>query len=260
MPTTDGGFVRVAAVGDIHLGTDCSGLLRPAFSVLPECADLLLLAGDLTRHGTVEEAEVVAREVADIGVPVVAVLGNHDYHAGEEKAVAAALSAVGVTVLEGEAAMFPVAGHTVGVAGTKGFCGGFVGRCAGEFGEPEMKALVRESRRTADGLNTALGELADADCAVRIALTHFAPVPDTLAGEPLEIYPFLGSYLLAEAIDSSGADLAVHGHAHHGTEHGMTVGGVRVRNVAQPVIDRAFALYQLPLGGNGRADLGVHRG
>lgn len=241
--------VRVAAVGDIHLSADCEGLLRPAFSVLPECADLLLLAGDLTRHGTAEEAAVVAGEVRECGVPVVAVLGNHDYHSGQEAEVTGVLRDAGVAVLEGEATVVPVDGFEVGVAGAKGFCGGFVGRSAGEFGEPEMKDFVRATRRSAERLAGALAELTDGTCAVRIALTHFAPVPDTLAGEPLEIYPFLGSYLLAEAIDSTGADLAVHGHAHLGTEHGLTAGGVRVRNVAQPVIGRAFALYQLPVDG-----------
>ncbi len=109
-----------------------------------------------------------------------------------------------------------------------------------------MKEFVRYTRRTADGLHSALKNLSEWDCDVRIALTHFSPVPDTLAGEPLEIYPFLGSYLLAEAIDTGGADLAVHGHAHAGTEHGMTSGGVRVRNVAQPVIGQAFHVYHLP--------------
>ncbi|MEV5969600.1 metallophosphoesterase [Streptomyces sp. NPDC051921] len=243
----------MAAVGDIHLSADCAGLLRPAFSVLPDCADLLLLAGDLTRHGLATEAEVVAGEVREIGVPVVAVLGNHDYHSDEEAAVSRVLSAAGVSVLEGDAVVIGVGGRKVGVAGTKGFCGGFVGRSAGEFGEPEMKAFVRTTRRSAERLTAALGDLSAGGCAVRIALTHFSPVPDTLAGEPLEIYPFLGSYLLAEAIDTAGADLAVHGHAHLGTEHGMTAGGVRVRNVAQPVIGRAFALYRLPVDGQGAA-------
>ncbi|MEU8525969.1 metallophosphoesterase [Streptomyces sp. NPDC048629] len=237
----------MAAVGDIHLGPDCSGLLRPAFETLPECADVLLLAGDLTRHGTVAEAEVVAEEVRDLGVPVVAVLGNHDYDADQQAGVARTLEAAGVAVLEGRGARLPVGEHLVGIAGVKGFCGGFAGRSAGEFGEPEMKLFVRTSRLAADALRQALDGLADDGCRVRIALTHFAPVPDTLAGEPVEIYPFLGSYLLAEAMDRAGADLAVHGHAHLGTEHGMTAGGVPVRNVAQPVIDRAFALYDLAL-------------
>ncbi|MCZ9343186.1 metallophosphoesterase, partial [Streptomyces sp. TRM76130] len=120
-------------------------------------------------------------------------------------------------------------------------------RSAGEFGEPVMKEFVRTTRRSADALCAALKDLEGRGCAARIALTHFSPVADTLAGEPPEIYPFLGSYLLAEAIDTAGADLAVHGHAHLGSEHGMTAGGVRVRNVAQPVIKQAFGVYRLTL-------------
>ncbi|MEV5518035.1 metallophosphoesterase [Streptomyces flaveolus] len=238
-------MIRVAAVGDIHMGLDSQGLLRPAFETLPDCADLLLLAGDLTRHGTPEEARVVAREVRGLPVPVVAVLGNHDHHDEQPEKVTAILQDAGVTVLEGEATVVECAGNRVGIAGTKGFGGGFVGRSAGEFGEPVMKEFVRTTRRSADSLHAALKELDDQGCAVRVALTHFSPVADTLAGEPPEIHPFLGSYLLAEAIDTAGADLAVHGHAHLGTEHGMTSGGVRVRNVAQPVIRRAFNVYQL---------------
>lgn len=245
----DGPVVRVAAVGDIHLSPDCRGLLRPAFATLPGRADVLLLAGDLTRHGTVPEAEVVADEVRDLGVPVVAVLGNHDYHSEREADVARVLTDAGVIVLEGDHVLLPVHGGRVGIAGVKGFCGGFAGRSAGEFGEREMKEFVRASRRGAERLRQALAGMPVDGCGARIALTHFAPVPDTLAGEPVEIYPFLGSYLLAEVIDEAGVDLAVHGHAHLGTEHGTTAGGIRVRNVAQPVIRRAFALYHLPLAG-----------
>jgi Icc-related predicted phosphoesterase len=238
-------MIRVAAVGDIHMGPDSQGLLRPAFDTLPDCADLLLLAGDLTRHGTPEEARVVAQEVRGLPVPVVAVLGNHDHHDEQPEKVTAILQEADVTVLEGEGTIVECDGTRVGIAGTKGFCGGFVGRSAGEFGEPLMKEFVRYTRRSADGLRAALEELDREGCDVRVALTHFSPVADTLAGEPPEIYPFLGSYLLAEAIDTAGADLSVHGHAHMGTEHGMTAGGVRVRNVAQPVIRRAFNVYQL---------------
>ncbi|MFF0553037.1 metallophosphoesterase [Streptomyces sp. NPDC004311] len=248
-------MIRVAAVGDIHLGPDSAGTLRPSFDALGECADLLLLAGDLTRHGTREEARVVASEVAGLAVPVVAVLGNHDYQSDQPDVVTAELVAGGVHVLEGDGVMLGVRGVTVGVAGTKGFGGGFAGRSATEFGEPEMKAFIRYSRTCAEGLGRALRELRAGGSALRVALTHFSPVPDTLAGEPPEIYPFLGSYLLAEAIDGAGADLAVHGHAHLGTEHGMTAGGVRVRNVAMPVIDRAFAVYHLsPHGGGTQED------
>ncbi|WP_371667609.1 metallophosphoesterase [Streptomyces sp. NBC_00289] len=238
-------MIRVAAVGDIHMGADSQGLLRPAFDTLGECADLLLLAGDLTRHGTPEEARVVAQEVRALPVPVVAVLGNHDHHDEQPEKVTAILQDAEVTVLEGESTIVECGGTRVGIAGTKGFGGGFVGRSAGEFGEPLMKEFVRYSRRCADSLRGALEELDGQGCAVRVALTHFSPVADTLAGEPPEIHPFLGSYLLAEAIDTAGAELAVHGHAHMGTEHGMTAGGVRVRNVAQPVIRRAFNVYQL---------------
>ncbi|MFH7340302.1 metallophosphoesterase [Streptomyces sp. KHY 26] len=239
-------MIRVAAVGDIHMGPDSQGTLRSSFETLPECADVLLLAGDLTRHGTPEEAAVVAREIKDLGVPVVAVLGNHDHHDERPEEVTAILRDAGAHVLEGQATVVTAGDARIGVAGTKGFGGGFVGRCAGEFGEPLMKEFVRYTRRCADALHAALKDLEQRGPDVRIALTHFSPVPDTLAGEPPEIYPFLGSYLLAEAIDTAGADLAVHGHAHAGTEHGMTTGGIRVRNVAQPVIGRAFHVYHLP--------------
>ncbi|MFI2433538.1 metallophosphoesterase [Streptomyces sp. NPDC018693] len=244
-------MIRVAAVGDIHMGPDSQGLLRPSFDTLGDVADLLLLAGDLTRHGSRAEAEVVAREIKDLPVPVVAVLGNHDHHEGRPDEVTAVLTEAGAQVLEGDATVVTCEGGArVGVAGTKGFGGGFVGRCAGEFGEPVMKEFVAYSRRRADGLRDALEDLEEQGCDLRIALTHFSPVADTLAGEPLEIYPFLGSYLLAEAIDTAGADLAVHGHAHLGTEHGMTTGGVKVRNVAQPVIGRAFHVYHLRADGS----------
>ncbi|WP_282700604.1 metallophosphoesterase [Streptomyces sp. CC219B] len=239
-------MIRIAAVGDIHMGPESQGVLRPAFETLPDCADVLLLAGDLTRHGTPDEARVVAREITDLGVPVVAVLGNHDHHDERPEEVTAVLKDAGAHVLEGEETVVTGDGTRIGVAGTKGFGGGFVGRCAGEFGEPIMKEFVRYTRRCADALHLSLKRLAEQDCDVTVALTHFSPVPDTLAGEPPEIYPFLGSYLLAEAIDEGGADLAVHGHAHLGTEHGMTSGGVKVRNVAQPVIGRAFHVYHLP--------------
>lgn len=237
--------IRVAAVGDIHLGTASEGVLRPAIQSLRECADVLLLAGDLTRHGTADEARVVAGELADAPVPVVAVLGNHDYHGEQPEQIVQILEEQGVRTLEGEAAVLDLGGFRLGVAGTKGFGGGFPGRALEAFGEPEIKAFARRSEACAEGLRAALDELKSADCDFRIALTHYSPVPETLAGESPEIFPFLGSYLLAQAIDEGGADLAVHGHAHSGCEQGMTNGGVRVRNVAQPLIRRAFALFHL---------------
>ncbi len=226
----------------MHLGTDSVGALRPALAELPHRADVLLLAGDLTRHGTVDEARVVAMEFVDVGVPVLAVLGNHDHHSDAEVEIAKLLTDHGITVLEGESAVVHVHGQTVGVAGTKGFGGGFTGKCASVFGERQMREFASHSVDLAQSLHEALTEL---HTDVTVALTHYSPVTDTLHGEPREIYPFLGSYLLGEAIDDCGADLALHGHAHAGTERGTTPGGTRVRNVAQPVIRAAFAVYDL---------------
>ena len=233
-------MIRVAAVGDIHVGTECEGRLKDCFDEVHEHADLLLLAGDLTRCGTPDEAAVLAGELADIQVPVVAVLGNHDLHADAGDEVVTTIEQVGVHVLDGTATVVDVDGVSVGIAGTKGFGGGFPGASGSEFGEPEMKAFMRHSRTVACGLQDALSVLATD---VRIALLHYAPVEETLRGERLEIYPFLGCWLLAEAIDVAGADVAFHGHAHRGAERGVTPGGVRVRNVAQPVLGHPYRVY-----------------
>ena len=235
-------MIRIAAVGDVHVGADSRGMLRPGFETLRERADVLLLAGDLTRCGTPDEASVLVDEVRDVGVPVVAVLGNHDHHSGRVKELVAVLRGGGITVLDGSSTVVEAGGHRLGIAGSKGFGGGFAGACASEFGEPEMKAFVGHTKALADRLHGALSSL---DTDFRVALLHYAPVPDTLAGERPEIFPFLGSYLLAEAVDKAGADLVVHGHAHGGTEKGVTAAGVHVRNVAQPVIRQAYALYCL---------------
>lgn len=235
-------MIRIAAVGDIHLGADNVDAFRESVRTAEDDADLLLLAGDLSRHGEVEEAELVCRSVSELDLPVVAVLGNHDHHAGCAEAFADQLASSGITVLEGSSTVVDVDGTTVGIAGAKGFGGGFAGACASDFGEPEMKAFVRHTKGIADQLCRTLAAL---DTDLRIALLHYSPVEDTLRGERLEIFPFLGSYLLAEAIDGAGADLALHGHAHAGVEHGMTVGGTRVRNVAMPVIRSSYRVYEL---------------
>jgi Icc-related predicted phosphoesterase len=234
--------VRVAAVGDVHIGVDGAGTLRPLLEPLPDEADVLLLAGDLTRHGDPAEAEVLAGELDGLGVPVISVLGNHDHHGGCPDQVAEVLEHVGVTILEGTATTLAVDGITLGVAGTKGFGGGFTGSCGSEFGEEEMKAFMRLSRLLADRLEAALQTL---ETDLRVALLHYSPVDGTLEGEPLEIYPFLGSSLLATAIDRAGADFAFHGHAHAGSESGATPGGVPVDNVAYPVIRRPYRLRHL---------------
>lgn len=235
-------MIRVAAVGDIHLGETYAGRLRPHLAGVANRADLLLVAGDLTRRGRRAQAEIVAGELRDLGLPTLAVLGNHDHESDDGAGVAAVLEAAGIPVLEGRGLVVEIDGVRVGVAGVKGFGGGFPGAICADFGEPETKAFIRHSKQRAAVLLDVLQRL---DCDVKIALTHYAPVADTLVGERLEIYPFLGCGYLADAIDQSGAHLAVHGHAHAGVEQGCTPGGVPVRNVAQPVLRRPYALYQL---------------
>ncbi|MFI5936894.1 metallophosphoesterase [Actinoplanes sp. NPDC051494] len=236
-------MIRIAAVGDVHVDKDVLGRYRPALDQLPGVADALLIAGDLTRHGTVDEAKCMAEEFGGLAVPVVVVLGNHDHQSDQQSQVTDVLRDAGLTVLEGEGTVLTINGHRLGIAGAKGFGGGFAGACASSFGEREMKNFVGTSEAAAEKLGAALRGLEGCDALV--ALTHYAPVPETLTGEPLEIYPFLGSYLLGQAIDSAPTALALHGHAHHGSERGRTPGGVPVRNVAHPVIKQAYNVYQL---------------
>jgi len=235
-------MIRIAAVGDVHVDKDVLGRFRPALEQLPGRADALLVAGDLTRHGTVEEARCFATEFGGLGVPVVVVLGNHDHQSDQQSRITEVLAESGMTVLEGDATVLEVRGHRLGIAGVKGFGGGFAGACASNFGEREMKDFVGTTEAVAAKLADALRTV---QCDALVALTHYAPVPDTLLGEPLEIYPFLGCYQLGKAIDSAPTALALHGHAHHGAERGRTAGGVPVRNVAHPVIKQAYNVYQL---------------
>ena len=195
-------MIRIAAVGDLHYGAGSQDILRPSLLHLPDRADLLLLAGDLTRCGGTEEVRVLADDLRGLPIPMVAVLGNHDYHADREEDVRRVLEGVGVIVLEGEAVTLDIDGARIGIAGTKGFGGGFRGAHASDFGEPEMKAFVAHTKMLSDRLERALTDL-EAD--LRIALLHYSPIETTLEGERLEIYPFLGSYLLAEAVDNAGA-------------------------------------------------------
>jgi Icc-related predicted phosphoesterase len=232
--------IRVAAVADLHLAEDSAVAWRAALAPVSSEADALLLGGDLTRTGTVEEAKAVAFALESVEVPVLAVLGNHDHHAGQVDALSSILAAGGVRVLEGSSAVLEVGAARIGVAGSKGFGGGFENACGSEFGEAEMKAFIGHTRALAERLRGALAALRSD---VRIALLHYAPIPGTLRGERLEIYPFLGSHLLAQAVDGAGADLVLHGHAHAGSEKGATPGGVPVRNVAQPVIRSAYRVF-----------------
>jgi Icc-related predicted phosphoesterase len=249
--------IRVAAIGDLHIGDDGHAQWRDALKPVSDDADLLLLAGDLTRIGTVREATVMASALELVSIPIFAVLGNHDYHGGCGEEICRILAGRGVRVLEGSAATLRVGDARIGIAGTKGFGGGFANACGSDFGEPEMKAFIRHTVALATRLRSALESL---DVDLRVALLHYSPIPATLRGEHLQIYPFLGSYLLGEAIDAAGADLVVHGHAHSGSERGVTPGGVSVRNVAQPVIHSAYRVYCLNgRGGIECADPGANR-
>ncbi|MGH2813002.1 MAG: metallophosphoesterase family protein [Actinomycetota bacterium] len=239
-------MITVAAAADLHYGLDSTGVITPFLEDIKAHADLLLLAGDMTMYGDPAEAKVLAEEIGGFDLPVVAVLGNHDYHQGLQDAIRGILEGAGVQVIEGESAFVEVDGAEVAVAGVKGFCGGFAGACAAEFGEAEMRGFVAHSRQCAESLEHAL---ASAQGQVKVALLHYSPVEETLRGERLEIYPFLGSYLLAEAIDRAGADVVFHGHAHAGAERGVTPGGIPVRNVAQPVIGHPYGLFRFGAGG-----------
>jgi Icc-related predicted phosphoesterase len=235
-------MIRVAAVGDLHFGADLAGAIRPHLEGLADQADVLLLAGDLTRVGDPDEAKALSKELEGSPVPVLAVLGNHDYHSDRQNDVRKVLESSGAIVLEGEGVVLDLAGTRLGVAGAKGFGGGFVGASGSDFGEPEMKAFVRHTKEVAARLEAALAGL---EVEPRVALLHYSPTEQTLQGERLEIFPFLGSYLLGEAVDRAGASLVLHGHAHRGTEKGVTPGGTPVRNVAQTVIHRPFNVYAL---------------
>ncbi|WP_322755956.1 metallophosphoesterase family protein [Frankia sp. Cas3] len=238
-------MVTIAAVGDLHIGAGAGPRLRTLFERAADEADMFLLAGDLTEGGELAQAAAVCEVFGGLDLPVIAVLGNHDHHDGRQATITEMLSRAGVTVLDGSTVTVPSDGTTVGIAGAKGFAGGFTSRSAESFGEDEMKSFARHGEQCAQTLRAALAEL---DTQWRIVLTHYAPVPDTLDGEPLELFPFLGSHHLGAAIDSSAVRvaLAVHGHAHYGRERGFTPGGTPVRNVAAPVIAAPYAVYRLP--------------
>ena len=212
-------------------------------------ADLILLAGDLTQHGQVDEVCVVADACRDLDVPIVAVLGNHDWQSDRTGDLARALAGAGVVVLERTHTILPVAGVSVGVAGVKGFVGGFVQQWA-NFGEPLFRQAYAETTADVDGLEAGLRAIES--CAVRIALLHYSPVEATLVGEPERLWLVLGADRLAGPIRDHRPDLVVHGHAHRGSFEG-DVDGVPVYNVAVHVIGREFWVFELPCDGTRQA-------
>ncbi|HZP39920.1 MAG TPA: metallophosphoesterase [Candidatus Binatia bacterium] len=225
--------MRVAAIADVHCTRASAGTLRPLFRAAAAGADVLALCGDLTAWGLPEEAIVLARELDDLAVPVLAVLGNHDFEVGAMAEITRIVGAAGVRVLDGDAAEV----RGVGFAGVKGFGGGFGAHQLQAWGEDAIKSFVQEAVAEATKLEAALAGLATPE---RVALLHYAPIPDTCAGEPPEIYPFLGSSRLEDPLDRLPVAAVFHGHAHAGQPEGRTRGGVPVYNVAAPVLERAF--------------------
>ncbi|MBP2229043.1 Icc-related predicted phosphoesterase [Azospirillum agricola] len=234
--------LTVAAIGDIHVGETTAHPYRELFHEIAGRADVLALAGDLTNHGKPREAEILAEDLRAIGIPVVAVLGNHDHECGQSEESQRILEQAGVRFLDGA----PQEIHGVGFAGVKGFGGGFGNRMLDSFGEPAIKQFVHESVNEAMRLESALRQL---ETERIVVVLHYAPIAATVEGEPTEIFPFLGSSRLAETIDRFETVRAVvHGHAHHGTYSGHTLRGTPVYNVAQTIpkdTGRPYALIEV---------------
>ncbi len=229
------GLVRVAAVGDIHLGRAAYGPpIQTLFAPVAELADVLVLCGDLTDRGEPEEGRQLGRTLATVGVPVVAVLGNHDHESGKVPELSKILTEAGVQVLDGGDA---VEIQGVGFAGVKGFAGGFGRRALGPWGEEIIKMFVREAVEEALKLETSLSKLRTDR---KVAVLHYSPIAGTVEGEPPEIFPYLGSSRLEEPLIRYPVDAVFHGHAHHGALEGRTVSGVPVYNVSLSLLQRRF--------------------
>ena len=235
--------MRVAAIGDLHVQESDEAPYRELFAEIAQHADVLLLCGDLTNFGKVREAEILAEDIKSCSIPVLGVLGNHDYECGCPEKVCEILGSGGMTVLDEQAHEI----DGVGFAGVKGFLGGFGRGELAPFGEPIVKAFVDEAMKEARKLENALRTLRTERS---VAVLHYSPITDTLEGEPQEIFQYLGAQRLAEPIDRfEHVKAVVHGHAHHGTYEGRTPLGKPVYNVAQfvvkPLFGRPYALLEV---------------
>jgi Icc-related predicted phosphoesterase len=248
-PTLSRRNVRIAAIGDIHVSRSSQGIFHSLFAQISHTADVLLLCGDFTDYGLPEEAHILARELTtSINIPVIAVLGNHDYEAGRQAEIRQILRDAGVAVLDGEATEV----HGVGFAGVKGFAGGFGRGALGPWGEQAIKLFVQEAIDEALKLEAALARLRTTR---RVAVMHYSPVRATVEGEPPEIFPYLGLSRLEEPINRYRVSAVFHGHAHRGTAEGRTSTGVPVYNVAMPLMARLhpdrppYLVVELPVDG-----------
>ncbi|MBV8545576.1 MAG: metallophosphoesterase [Acidobacteria bacterium] len=240
--------LRIAAIADIHVKKTGQASLEPIFTAASEEADVLLLCGDLTDYGLVEEAKVLAKDItAFLRIPSIGVLGNHDFESGKADEVVKIIAGAGVTMLDGDAHEI----EGVGFAGIKGFGGGFGRRQLNAWGEEIIKKFVHETIEEALKLEMALARLRTPQ---KIAVLHYAPIHATVDGEPPEINPFLGSSRLEEPIDRYRCNAVFHGHAHRGSLEGRTKGNVPVYNVAMPLLaahyeDRQpFRVIEVPVG------------
>ncbi|HEX2147793.1 MAG TPA: metallophosphoesterase [Pseudorhizobium sp.] len=228
-------------MGDLHVKENGSTSYKDLFAEISQKADILVLTGDLTDLGKPKEAELLAADLRSCSIPIVAVLGTHDYECGHVEDVKDIFREAGVQLLEGQAVEI----DGVGFAGVKGFAGGFGRYMLGSFGEPAIKAMVAESVEETMRLENALRQVRSERAMV---VLHYAPIPETVAGEPPEIFPFLGSSRLAETIDRFPVSAVVHGHAHRGTYEGRTPGGAPVYNVASHIkkpTGRPYALLDI---------------
>jgi Icc-related predicted phosphoesterase len=236
--------VRLAAIGDLHYGrTAIQGSLHPLFSQINESADILILCGDLTDYGTIEEGRALVRELASLKIPAVAVLGNHDFESGQQEQLRQMLLDAGVVTLDGDST--EILG--IGFAGVKGFAGGFGRRALGPWGEESIKKFVREALDEALKLESALARLRNHHL---IAVLHYAPIQGTVEGEPREIFPFLGCSRLEEPLNRFPVTAVFHGHAHHGQPEGRTAKNVPVFNVSMSLMreqypSRPFRVFEI---------------
>ncbi len=239
--------LRIAAIGDIHVSKTSQGAFQPLFAQISSSADVLVLCGDFTDYGLPEEARILVRELnVGVKIPIIAVLGNHDYESGKQDEIRQIMTDGGVTLLDGEATEV----HGVGFAGVKGFAGGFGRGALGPWGEQAVKHFVQEAVDEALKLEAALARLRTQR---RIAVLHYSPIRATVEGEPLEIFPYLGSSRLEEPINRYRVNAVFHGHAHRGTAEGRTATGVPVYNVAMPLLARLnpdrppYLIVEVPL-------------
>lgn len=232
--------IRIAAAGDVHAAPARRAELEAAFAEVD--ADLVLLAGDLTTHGEPRQAAVLAKAAGRCEAPILAVLGNHDHHEGRAEEVTSVLRDAGIDVLDRDARTLELNGIDVGVVGTKGFIGGFPGSSLPDFGEPLLRRAYAETTAEVLALERGLQEVTH--FALRIVLLHYAPVVETLEGEPLGIQTYLGCGRLATPIAEYQPDLVLHGHAHAGSFEGA-IGETPVYNVAIQVTGRDFYVFDL---------------